>query len=58
MKILLTGTAGVCYSLENPHTYADVSGLINDSGYKPDTDLKDGISEFVKWYKKFILGDK
>ena len=34
-------------------TYADVSGLINDFGYKPDTDLKDGIEQFVKWYKDF-----
>ena len=34
-------------------TYADVSGLINDLGYKPDTDLKDGIEQFVKWYRNF-----
>ncbi|BFU78229.1 NAD-dependent epimerase [Arcobacter sp. 15-2] len=36
-------------------TYADVSGLMNDFGYKPDTDLKDGIEQFVKWYKEFYL---
>lgn len=34
-------------------TYADVSGLIYDFGYKPDTKLSDGIEEFVKWYKLF-----
>ncbi len=34
-------------------TYADVSGLIDDFGYKPDTKLADGIKEFVKWYNKF-----
>ncbi len=34
-------------------TYADVSGLINDFDYKPDTDLADGIGEFVKWYREF-----
>ena len=34
-------------------TYADVSGLIEDFGYKPDTQLKDGIEEFVKWYREF-----
>lgn len=34
-------------------TYADVSGLIKDFGYKPDTELKDGIDEFIKWYKAF-----
>ena len=31
----------------------DVSGLINDFGYKPDTKLADGIGEFVKWYREF-----
>ena len=34
-------------------TYADVSGLMEDFDYKPDTKLADGISEFVKWYKEF-----
>jgi UDP-glucuronate 4-epimerase len=34
-------------------TYADVSDLMSDFGYKPDTKLSDGISEFVKWYKEF-----
>lgn len=34
-------------------TYADVSDLINDFGYKPDTSLKVGIGEFVKWYREF-----
>ena len=34
-------------------TYADVSGLINDFGYKPNTVLKDGINSFIKWYKSF-----
>ena len=34
-------------------TFADVSGLINDFDYKPDTKLADGIGEFVKWYREF-----
>jgi UDP-glucuronate 4-epimerase len=34
-------------------TYADVSGLMNDFGYKPDTKLTDGISKFVKCYRRF-----
>jgi len=38
-------------------TYADVSGLMEDFGYKPKTDLNDGIKEFVKWYREFY-GDK
>jgi len=33
-------------------TYADVSGLIEDFRYKPDTKLSDGIGEFVKWYRE------
>ena len=34
-------------------TYADVSDLIKDFDYRPDTKLPDGIKEFVKWYKDF-----
>lgn len=34
-------------------TYADVSGLMNDFGYKPETNLAYGIDEFVSWYKNF-----
>jgi len=39
-------------------TYADVTGLMEDFGYKPDTELKDGISEFVKWYSEFYGENK
>jgi UDP-glucuronate 4-epimerase len=39
-------------------TYADVSGLINDFGYKPNTKLVDGINEFVKWHREFYGEDK
>ena len=35
-------------------TYADVSGLIEDFGYKPNTELSEGIGEFVEWYKTFL----
>jgi len=34
-------------------TYADVSGLMTDFDYKPDTKLADGIGEFIKWYREF-----
>lgn len=34
-------------------TYADVSDLIKDFDYKPDTKLSNGIEEFVTWYKDF-----
>jgi len=39
-------------------TYADVSGLINNFNYKPNTNLTDGIGEFVKWYKEFYGEEK
>jgi len=34
-------------------TYADVSGLIKEFDYKPNTDLVEGIGKFVEWYKSF-----
>ena len=34
-------------------TYADVSGLIKDFGYRPDTPLEEGISAFIHWYRDF-----
>ena len=37
-------------------TYADTSDLINDFNYKPDTNLADGVGEFVEWYRKFYGG--
>jgi UDP-glucuronate 4-epimerase len=36
-----------------PDTYADVSDLVNDLGYKPATLLETGIRNFVEWYKEF-----
>lgn len=34
-------------------TYADVTGLINDMDYKPNTPLDEGVEKFVMWYRKF-----
>ncbi len=34
-------------------TYADVTELQKDFGFKPDTSLKDGINSFVRWYKEY-----
>lgn len=34
-------------------TYADTEDLRNDFAYHPHTELKDGIHEFIKWYKEF-----
>lgn len=34
-------------------TYADVSGLERDFGFKPATSLREGLSRFARWYKAF-----
>ena len=39
-------------------TFADVSGLIEDFDYKPETPLSHGVDEFVKWYREFYKYDK
>ena len=36
-----------------PDTYADVTALVDDIGYKPNTPLEVGIGNFVKWYKEY-----
>lgn len=36
-----------------PATYADVRALEEAVGYKPDTSVKEGISNFVNWYKEY-----
>ncbi len=36
-----------------PLTYADVTDLIRDIGYKPGTEIKDGVAAFIKWYKNY-----
>jgi UDP-glucuronate 4-epimerase len=36
-----------------PATYADVSDLIEDLGYKPATPIREGIGKFVAWYREF-----
>ena len=36
-----------------PDTFADVSELVNFTGYKPDTPLKQGVARFVEWYRAY-----
>lgn len=36
-----------------PRTYADISDLMNDVGFKPETTIEDGINAFVDWYRDF-----
>ena len=34
-------------------TEADVSGLMDEMGYKPDTPMEKGIKKFIEWYREF-----
>lgn len=47
-KELLPMQAGDVYQ-----TYADVTDLQNDFGFKPSTTLEKGLSAFAKWYKTY-----
>jgi UDP-glucuronate 4-epimerase len=37
-----------------PSTYADVTDLIEDLDYQPDTPIQEGIDNFVDWYLSFF----
>lgn len=41
-----------------PVTYADTSALERDFGFKPSTSLRDGLSKFAKWYKKYYIKEE
>lgn len=34
-------------------TFADIESSIKDLGYHPKTSIEEGLSHFVKWYKKY-----
>jgi len=34
-------------------TYADISDLERDIGFKPSTSIEDGLEKFVNWYKEY-----
>ncbi len=34
-------------------TYADVSDLTNELGYKPKTSVRQGVVNFISWFRKF-----
>ena len=36
-----------------PITYSDTSALEKDFGFKPNTDLREGLRHFAEWYKGF-----
>lgn len=35
-------------------TYADVTDLVRDMDYRPDTDVQSGVDRFVAWYREFF----
>ncbi len=37
-----------------PRTEADVTDLVENLGYKPNTPVSVGIGEFIKWYKQYF----
>ncbi len=39
-----------------PVTYADISALEKDFGFKPSTSLRDGLRKFALWYHDFYIG--
>ncbi len=36
-----------------PDTFADVTDLVNDFGYKPQTSVQQGMNKFVEWFKYY-----
>jgi UDP-glucuronate 4-epimerase len=34
-------------------TWADCTALERDTGYKPNTPIRDGIRAFVEWYRSY-----
>ena len=41
-----------------PATYADVTDLVEELGYKPATPVQEGINKFIEWYLEFFNYDK
>lgn len=36
-----------------PDTSAEVTELMNDTGYRPDTSVEEGVKRFVEWYRGY-----
>jgi UDP-glucuronate 4-epimerase len=34
-------------------TFADVSDLMNDFDFKPDTPIEEGLRKFAEWYRGY-----
>jgi UDP-glucuronate 4-epimerase len=37
-----------------PDTYADVTELVADTGYRPQTSVEEGVGRFVAWYREYF----
>jgi UDP-glucuronate 4-epimerase len=37
-----------------PSTWADVTDLVKDLGYKPETTVQEGVNRFIAWYREFF----
>jgi len=37
-----------------PATWADMSDLVSDLDYQPNTDIRVGVRKFVEWYKEYF----
>ncbi len=40
-----------------PDTYADVTDLVDDTGYKPETTVEEGVRRFVEWSAEYYEVD-
>jgi UDP-glucuronate 4-epimerase len=38
---------------EVPATCADVTELMQDTGFRPSTSIEEGIRRFVAWYREY-----
>ena len=36
-----------------PKTYADITALERDYGFRPSTPLREGVRRFVEWYREY-----
>jgi len=36
-----------------PDTFADVTDLVRDIGYQPQTPVEEGVRRFVEWFKDY-----
>jgi UDP-glucuronate 4-epimerase len=34
-------------------TFADVTDLMRDTGFRPQTSIEDGLRDFVAWYRNY-----